>query len=90
MHRENQNLEPYFFLKGGRAPLVDSEKIRQLKVFARETERKIERMEKNRNINTQSIVIEKLLLLNIQMNLACHVKSAIQSEFCNRDYFSVI
>ena len=90
MHRENQNLERYFLLRGGRAPLVDSEKIRQLKVFARETERKIERMEKNKNINSRSIVLEKQLLLNIQMNLACQVKNAIQSEFCNRDYFPVI
>lgn len=87
MSKENQNLELRISLKGGRAPLINSERIRQLKVYAKETQRIIVNMEKNGNASTQSIVLEKKLLLNIQLDLQDQNRAAINSEFCSRNYF---
>ena len=87
MSKENQNLELRISLKGGRAPLINSERIRQLKIYAKETQKKIVRMEKSGNTSTQSIVLEKQLLLNIQFDLKDQNRAAINSEFRRYDYF---
>ena len=85
MPNENQNLELRIGINRGRAPWMNSEKIRQLKVYARETQRRIMKMEKRGNI--REIILEKQLLLSIQLNLQDQKRNAIDSEFFNLDYF---
>lgn len=85
-----QHLEPRIGPRGYRAPLIHSERIRQLKSFARETEKLIARMEKNGNISKNQIIMEKQLLNNIRITLQDLRKKAIKSEFFCYDYSPIL
>ena len=87
MSYEKKNLEVRIGINGGRTPWINSEKIKQLKVYARETQRKIMKMEKYGTVDKREIVLEKQLLLSIQLKLQDQKRNAIDSEFFNLDYF---
>ena len=86
MLNENKNLEFKIGINGSRSPWINSEKIKQLRVYVRETQKRIVRMEKEGNVYRKEIVLEKQLLLNVQLKLQDQKKNAIDSEFCNRYY----
>ena len=87
MSYEKKNLEVRIGINGDRTPWINSEKIRHLKVYARETQKRIMKMEKDGNADRSVIVFERQLLLNIQIDLRDQKQNAIDSEFYNRDYF---
>jgi len=84
---KNENYDLMIGITGNRAPWINSEKIKQLKVYTRETEKKIAKMEKDVSVNRREIILEKQLLLSIRENLRDQERNAIDSEFFNRDYF---
>lgn len=86
----NENHKFKIGVNRNRAPWINSEKIRQLKVYARETEKRIVEMEKDISTNNREIDFEKQLLSNIKQNIRDQERNAIEAEFLNHDYFARI
>ena len=70
-----------------RAPLINSERIRQLREYADGVQIKIDKMKKTGNSNLKDIIVEKRLLKEIRMQILNSQQMAIQVEFENNDYF---
>lgn len=72
----------------GRAPLINYWRIKQLRIFIRETQKMIDKMKHGGSAYSREIFYERQLLLILKHILREETKYALNSEFFSQDYFS--